>query len=92
MCVYVQIEGCVVGFVSLSDHIDLKLLNTCFELGAFEELRKTNSVDQTVKPEEPTPSEEEHLTSCVSVEVKNTEVILNNCFGAAKANITCFSA
>ncbi|XP_056620849.1 LOW QUALITY PROTEIN: cilia- and flagella-associated protein 61 [Triplophysa dalaica] len=63
-----EIEGCVVGFVSLSDHIDLKLLNTCFELGAFEELRKTNAVDQTVKPEEPTPSEEEHLTSCVSVE------------------------
>lgn len=72
MCV--QNEGCVVGFVNVSDHIDLKLLNTCFELGAFEGLRKTNPVDQTVKPEEPKPSEEERLTSCVSVEVKNTEV------------------
>ncbi|XP_057208619.1 cilia- and flagella-associated protein 61 isoform X2 [Triplophysa rosa] len=69
-----ETEGCVVGFVSVSDHIDLKLLNTCFELGAFEELRKTNSV---VKPEEPNPSEEEHLTSCVSVEVKNTECELD---------------
>lgn len=80
MCVFFQNEGCVVGFVSVTDHIDLKLLNTCFELGAFEELRKTNPVDQTDKPEQPKPSEEEHVTSCVSVEDKNTQVSFRKLF------------
>ncbi|KAK7151226.1 hypothetical protein R3I93_012233 [Phoxinus phoxinus] len=52
-------EGAVVGFVAVSGQVDLKLLNQCFELGAFEGLRKTNSAHQ----EETQPLEEEnHVT------------------------------
>ncbi|XP_051955080.1 cilia- and flagella-associated protein 61 [Xyrauchen texanus] len=56
-------EGTVVGFVSVSGHIDLKLLNKCFELGGFEGLSKTNPAnhtEETAKPEEPNPSEKEN--------------------------------
>ncbi|CAM4687298.1 unnamed protein product [Leuciscus chuanchicus] len=56
-------EGAVVGFVTVSGQMDLKLLNQCFELGAFEGLRKTNSAHQEEPPEEPQPLEEEnHVT------------------------------
>ncbi|XP_067240532.1 cilia- and flagella-associated protein 61 [Chanodichthys erythropterus] len=56
-------EGAVVGFVSVSGQLDLKLLNQCFDLGAFEGLRKTNSAHQQEPPEEPQPLEEDnHVT------------------------------
>ncbi|XDV41227.1 hypothetical protein PO909_010124 [Leuciscus waleckii] len=56
-------EGAVVGFVTVSGQMDLKLLNQCFELGAFEGLRQTNSAHQEEPPEEPQPLEEEnHVT------------------------------
>nr|XP_055041583.1 cilia- and flagella-associated protein 61 isoform X2 [Misgurnus anguillicaudatus] len=63
-------EGSVVGFCSVSGHVDLKLLNQCFELGAFEELKKRNPVEQTEKPK---ASEEENLTAETPVEVKDSE-------------------
>ncbi|XP_056099351.1 cilia- and flagella-associated protein 61 [Rhinichthys klamathensis goyatoka] len=56
-------EGAVVGFVTVSGQMDLKLLNQCYELGAFEGLRKTNSAHQEEPPEESQPLEEEnHVT------------------------------
>lgn len=49
-------DGAVVGFISVSAHVDLKLLNKCFELGAFEGLTKTDPSQQ----EEPDQLEEEN--------------------------------
>ncbi|XP_043075687.1 cilia- and flagella-associated protein 61 [Puntigrus tetrazona] len=56
-------EGAVVGFVSVSSHMDLKLFNKWFELEDFEGLRKTNPAHQEEPPEEPqTPGEENNVT------------------------------
>ncbi len=46
MSVLTQSEGAVVGFVSVSGHMDLKLFNKGFELEEFEGLRKTNPEHQ----------------------------------------------
>uniref|UniRef100_A0A8C2CMI5 Cilia and flagella associated protein 61 n=1 Tax=Cyprinus carpio TaxID=7962 RepID=A0A8C2CMI5_CYPCA len=53
-------EGAVVGFVSVSGHMDLKLFNKWFELEEFEGLRKTNPEHQEEKPEEPRSLGEEN--------------------------------
>ncbi|XP_050948130.1 cilia- and flagella-associated protein 61 [Labeo rohita] len=53
-------EGAVVGFVSVSGHMDLKLFNKWFELEEFEGLRKENPAHQEEKPEEPQPLGEEN--------------------------------
>ncbi|RXN32241.1 cilia- and flagella-associated 61 [Labeo rohita] len=55
-----QNEGAVVGFVSVSGHMDLKLFNKWFELEEFEGLRKENPAHQEEKPEEPQPLGEEN--------------------------------
>lgn len=60
MCVLTQSEGAVVGFVSVSGHMDLKLFNKWFELEEFEGLRKTNPEHQEEKPEEPRSLGEEN--------------------------------
>lgn len=63
LCVLTQSEGAVVGFVTVSGQMDLKLLNQCFELGAFEGLRKTSSAHQEEPPEESQPlGEDKHVT------------------------------
>jgi len=63
VCVLTQSEGAVVGFVAVSGQMDLKLLNQCYELGAFEGLRKTNPAHQEEPPEEShTQEEENHVT------------------------------
>lgn len=60
MCALTQNEGAVVGFVSVSGHMDLKLFNKWFELEEFEGLRKENPAHQEEKPEEPQPLGEEN--------------------------------
>lgn len=60
MSVLTQSEGAVVGFVSVSGHMDLKLFNKLFELEEFEGLRKTNPAHQEEPPEEPQSLGEEN--------------------------------
>lgn len=44
-CIFVQINGSAVGFMSLCSDINMDLLSTCFELGPFHGLRVPDSSD-----------------------------------------------
>ncbi|XP_072032047.1 cilia- and flagella-associated protein 61-like [Amphiura filiformis] len=54
--IIVENEGSAVGFMSLSNDVDLELLNDCFELGPFHGLYKPHE-DDILKPPTPPPVE-----------------------------------
>ncbi|TRY84483.1 hypothetical protein DNTS_035831 [Danionella cerebrum] len=56
-----QNEEAVVGFISVREHVDLKLLDQCFELGAFDGLRKRHPEEPCSEPQEE-ESQESQLT------------------------------
>ena len=51
-----QVAGTAIGFMSVSDEVNVNLLNQCFELGPFHGLRKEHPDDVTQPPVTPQPS------------------------------------
>ena len=51
-----QVAGTAIGFMSVSDEVNVNLLNQCFELGPFHGLRKEHPDDLTQPPVTPQPS------------------------------------
>ena len=51
-----QVEGTAVGFMSVSDEVNVDLLNECYELGPFHGLRKPHPDDELIAPETPVPT------------------------------------
>lgn len=51
----VQMDGSAVGFMSLSEDVDLDLLNSCFELNPFHGLHKPHPDDVLSPPTPPPP-------------------------------------
>ena len=54
----VQVEGTAVGFMSVNSEVDVDLLNSCFELGAFHGLKAPHPDDETEPPRTPTPPQQ----------------------------------
>ena len=51
-----QVEGTAIGFMSISDDVNIDLLNQCFELGPLHGLRKPHPEDELTPPKTPSPS------------------------------------
>ena len=62
-----QVEGTAVGFMSVSAHVNLNLLNECFELGPFHGLRAPHDEDETTPPKTPSPEPEGRIKRCLLI-------------------------
>lgn len=68
-CLVAEVDGSAIGFMSISNDVNVDLLNKCFELGALHGLRKPHPSDQVTPPETPppeAPTEEERPGSKMS--------------------------
>ncbi|KAK3093002.1 hypothetical protein FSP39_009876 [Pinctada imbricata] len=75
-CMVAEVDGTAIGFMSISDDVNVDLLNNCFELGPMHGLRKPHPDDELIPPKTPTPSpppqEEERAPSVQSGKTAST--------------------
>ncbi|KAK7103337.1 cilia- and flagella-associated protein 61-like [Littorina saxatilis] len=73
-CLVAEVDGTAIGFMSISDDVNLNLMNECFELGPSHGLRKPHPDDVTSPEPMPVPSPTQPKASKDEVDIDKASV------------------